>query len=266
VKDRGGVEEREFAYYENLYGGFGAAHFAKPAVVAFREYLVGRIVHQTGARSDSKVLSIGCGIGDTELLLARHVGHVTGIDLSPTAIREASQAAKTRGVTNARFLEGNWPTLPLGTETFDIVLAIFFLHHLPDPLLDAFPQRLFPLLKEGGRFYALEPSARRLSGFLGKILVPGLMKKYQTEDERQLMPRRTAAPFFQEGFTAQTHWFDFCSTPLAGLFPSWASGYRLARSLDQALTVCPGLRALSSNFELIAYRPSRPRMAESTST
>ena len=265
-KDRGGVDERELAYYENLYGGFGAAHFAKPAVVAFREYLVGRIVHQTAARPDSKVLSIGCGIGDTELLLARHVGHVTGIDLSPTAIREAGRTAKTKNVTNARFLEGSWPALPLDSQRFDIVLAIFFLHHLPDPALDAFPEHLFPLLKEGGRFYALEPSARRLSGFLGKILVPGLMKKYQTDDERQLMPQRTAGPFLRAGFTSQTRWFDFCSTPLAGLFPSWRPGYRLARSLDEALTACPGLRALSSNFELIAYRPSRPRMAESIST
>jgi hypothetical protein len=28
----------------------------------------------------------------------------------------------------------------------------------------------------------------------------------------------------------------------------------MARLLDEALTVCPGLRALSSNFELIAAR------------
>jgi len=259
----GGVQERELAYYESLYGGFGVGHFAKPAVVAFREYLVARILCRTKARSDSRVLSIGCGIGDTELLLAPQVGHVTGIDLSPTAIREANGAAKTKGVKNARFLEASWPAPALDGESFDVVLAIFFLHHLPDPALDAFPAQLLPLLTDGGQFYALEPSARRLSGFLGKLLVPGLMKKYQTEDERQLLPGRTAAPFLEAGFAAATSWFDFCSTPLAGLFPSWAAGYRLARRLDEALTACPGVRALSSNFELMAYRP---RMAESIST
>ena len=255
--------ERELEYYENLYNGFAAGHFAKPAVVAFREYLVKRVLERTGARPDSRVLSIGCGIGDTELLLARHVGHVTGFDLSPTAIQKANRAARSQGVRNVRFLEGSWPTLAWAGEPFDIVVAIFFLHHLPDPALEAFPEYLRPLLREGGTFYALEPSHRRLSGFLGKLLVPGLMKKYQTEDERQLLPGSTAAHFERADFAATTHWFDFCSTPLAGLFPSWASGYRLARGLDGALTACPGLRGLSSNFELIAQRP---RMAESTST
>jgi len=263
LTDSDGAQERELAYYENLYGGFGVEHFAKPAVVAFREYLVGRVLRRTEAASNCRVLSIGCGIGDTELLLAPHVGHVTGVDLSPTAIREANRAAKTKGVKNARFLEGSWPALALDGESFDIVLAIFFLHHLPDPVLDAFPGHLSPLLSERGRFYALEPSARRLSGFLGKLLVPGLMKKYQTDDERQLLARRTVDPFLQAGFRAATSWFDFCSTPLAGLFPSWAAGYRLARSLDEVLTACPGLRAFSSNFELIAYRP---RMAAPIST
>jgi ubiquinone/menaquinone biosynthesis C-methylase UbiE len=261
-----GVQERELAYYEDLYGGYGVEHFAKPAVVEFRKYLVARILRRTQAGSDSKVLSIGCGLGDTELLLAPHVGHVTGIDLSPTAIREATRAAKTKGVKNVRFSEGRWPHPDLAPGSFDVVLAIFFLHHLPDSELDAFPGQLSPLLTENGRFYALEPSARRLSGFLGKLIVPHLMKKYQTEDERQLLPRRTAAPFRQAGFTVCTSWFDFCSTPLAGLFPSWAAGYKVARGLDTALTACPGVRALSSNFELIAYREARPRIAESIST
>ena len=101
------------------------------------------------------------------------------------------------------------------------------------------------------------------STFVLPLAMPGLMKKYQTEDERQLLPARTVDPFLRAGFTASASWFDFCSTPLAGLFPSWAAGYRLARRLDQALTACPGVRAFSSNFELIAYRP---RMAASIST
>jgi ubiquinone/menaquinone biosynthesis C-methylase UbiE len=255
LTDSSGVEQRELAYYENLYGGDGAAHFSKPAVVAFREYLVARIVRAAGLTGSARVLSIGCGVGDTELLLANHVAHVTGIDLSPAAIREACSAAEVKRVRNVRFLEGSWPALRLGGETFDVVIAIFFLHHLPDAELDAFPRQVFSLLQPGGRFYALEPSTRRLSGCLGKLLVPRLMKKYQTEDERQLRRASTAALLRHSGFESSTRWFDFCSTPLAGLFPEWRSGYRAARLLDGALTAVPGLRSLSSNFELIARRP-----------
>jgi hypothetical protein len=44
------------------------------------------------------------------------------------------------------------------------------------------------------------------------------------------------------------------STPLAGLFPKWKSGYRGARKIDDVLVKTPGLRAFSSNFEVIAKK------------
>lgn len=248
--------EREFAYYENLYGTFGIRHFSRPAVVAFRRYLVGRIRRRLQPRA--RILSIGCGIGDTELLLAPHAAHVTGVDLSPMAIAAARSAAAREKVTNVDFQEGTWQDLDLHGRMFDAVLAIFFLHHLPDEQIDAMPRQLFPILREGGVLYALEPSRRRLSGFVGKLIVPNLMKKYQTDDERQLDPECTALPFRRAGYRVQTSWFDFCSTPVAGLFPDWKLGYRAARGLDNVLTAMPGLRALSSNFEMIAYRPPRP--------
>jgi ubiquinone/menaquinone biosynthesis C-methylase UbiE len=256
LTNSGGVEERELAYYEDLYGGEGANHFSKPAVVAFREYLVARMVHAADLGPSARVLSIGCGVGDTELLLAKRVAHVTGVDLSPAAIREADRAAEMKHIRNVRFMEGSWMALRLNEDAFDAVIAVFFLHHLPDDPLAAFPKDVRALLKPSGRFYALEPSTRRLSGFLGKLLVPALMKKYQTEDERQLEPESTAELFRQAGYDSSTRWFDFSSTPLAGLFPSWRAGYRAARRLDGALTKIPVVRALSSNFELIARADS----------
>src|ERR1700757_635919 len=78
--------ERELAYYEDLYGGFAQQHFAKPAVAAFRRYLAARILavcrQHCGATTNWRVLSLGCGIGDTELLIAPHVGEIVAIDLS----------------------------------------------------------------------------------------------------------------------------------------------------------------------------------------
>ena len=68
-----GVLERELAYHEKLYSGFAQAHFARPAVRALRAHMVDRILRLTGAGPASKVLSLGCGIGDTELLLAPRV-------------------------------------------------------------------------------------------------------------------------------------------------------------------------------------------------
>jgi ubiquinone/menaquinone biosynthesis C-methylase UbiE len=249
------VLDRELAYYEGLYTTYGPQLFAQPAIVSFRKHLVRRILRATGPGANSRVLSMGCGIGDTELLLAPKVGQITGVDLSPAAIAEARRTAASRNVRNVEFVTGVWQTAAFGDRPFDVVLAIFFLHHLPDPDLKVFPTQVLRVLKPGGVFYALDPSARRLSGFLGQLLVPKLMAKYQTEDERQLLPRATAAPFQAAGFTTSTRWHDFASTPLAGLFPSWNTGFRVARKLDDVLTRIPLLREISSNFELLARMP-----------
>jgi hypothetical protein len=45
-------------------------------------------------------------------------------------------------------------------------------------------------MPEGGVFYSLDPSRHRLSGVVGRLLIPQLMKKYQTEDEREWSPWR----------------------------------------------------------------------------
>jgi SAM-dependent methyltransferase len=158
-------------------------------------------------------------------------------------------------VAKVDFVAGSWQNIQAAGAPFDIVIAIFFLHHLPQSDLKALPDQLGQFLKPGGVFYASDPSARRLAGFLGELSVPKLMKKYQTENEHPLLPRATQAPFRAAGYETVTRWFDFTSTPVAGLFPGWRTGYRLGRFLDEGLTRFPILRELSSNFELMARRP-----------
>src|SRR5882724_34460 len=105
-----GVLERELEYHEKLYSGFAQSHFAKPAVRALRRHMARRILQLTGAGPTSRILSLGCGIGDTELLLAPHAGEVVGVDLSPSAVRQARADAVRLGVANARFEEGSSAT------------------------------------------------------------------------------------------------------------------------------------------------------------
>jgi len=245
---------RELAHHEQLYSGFAQQHFAKPAVRALRAHLVRRVLAVTGAGKNSRVLSLGCGIGDTELLLARHVGALAGVDLSPAAIRQARSDAQRTGATNAEFMEGSAGEIPLEDRSFDAVIGIFFLHHLPDAELHRIAERIHRWLAPGGVFYGLDPSRYRLSGAVGSILVPHLMRRYQTPGERELRPSETAALFAAAGFHARAGIYDFLSTPLAGLFPSWGFLYRMARVADEAVIRVPGLRALGSNFELIARK------------
>jgi SAM-dependent methyltransferase len=241
------ARQRELEYHEKLYSGFAQSHFARPAVRALRAHMVQHILAVTGAGKASRVLSLGCGIGDTELLLAPHVGEVTGIDLSPAAIRQARADAAALGIRNARFEEGT-----SAEGSFDLAIAIFFLHHLPDAELAALPHRLRERLTPGGMFYSLDPSRRRLSGAVGRLLIPKLMKRYQTEDERELEAEETAALFRAAGWEARVAMYDFGSSPLAGLFPGWGAGYRIARRLDDWVLRAPALARRGSNFEVIA--------------
>jgi SAM-dependent methyltransferase len=249
------ILEREFEYHENLYSGFAQKHFARPAVRALRAHMVQRMLAKTGMGRESRVLSLGCGIGDTELLLAPHVRELTGVDLSPAAVRQARQDAARAGIANARFEEGSLESLSgaFGTAKFDAIIAVLLLHHLPDSVLHGVPALIRERLAPGGVFYSLDPSRRRLSGMVGSLLFPRLMQKYQSPDERQLDPEETAERFRSAAFTCRTSMYDFVSSPLAGLLPGWRAGYRTARAADELLVRIPGLNRLGSNFELLAW-------------
>jgi len=247
------ILESELRYHDQLYSGFAQSHFARPAVRALRAHSALRITSLTGLSPESRVLSVGCGIGDTELLLAPAVAEITGVDLSGAGVRQARADAQRLGIPNAHFVEG---TLSAIDGCFDAVIAIFFLHHLPDRALAEFPRDVARRLKPGGVFYSLDPSARRLSAAVGRKLFPRLMKKYQTEHERELDARSTADLFGQAGFEVRREMYDFGSSPLAGLLPGWRAGYLLARRIDDLLLRSPALRERGSNFEILARLPS----------
>ena len=245
------VRGRELAYHEKLYSGFAQTHFARPAVAELRRHLVDRIVRAAELNGNSQVLSLGCGIGDTELILARQVGGVLGIDISAAGVRQAQSDAARAGISNAAFRQAAMEDI---SGSYDAVIAIFFLHHLSGDELSSLPRRVLELLKPGGVFYSLDPSSRRLSGAVGRVLVPWLMRKYQTADERELEPEAIARSFELSGFAVQPDVYDFGSTSLAGLFPRWRSGYRLARRLDDVLLRASAIRHVGSNFEIVARR------------
>lgn len=246
------VLKREIQYHEKLYAGFAQQHFARPAVRALRTHMVQRIVRLLPNASQARVLSLGCGIGDTEILLASNVRELRGVDLSPSAVRQAREDAAKAGLKNTEFVEGSLESL---RGQFDLVFAIFFLHHLPDTMLAAAPAQIAKLLAPRGLFYALDPNRRRLSGAIGSLIIPKLMRKYQTEDERELDPATTAALFRKQGFNCRAGYYDFLSSPLAGLFPGWRAGYLASRFADNAIIKIPMLQRLGSNFELVASLP-----------
>ncbi len=246
------ARRRELEHHEQLYSGLAQELFAQPAVRAFRAHLAARIMRLTVAFNSSRVLSLGCGIGDTELLLAPAVGSITGVDLSPAAIRQAALDVRRAGIRNAEFLEGDPNSLELPEHSFDIVLAVFFLHHLSEEQLERLAAGVRGWLAPGGVFYSLDPNRYRLSGAVGRLLIPNVMKKYQTPGERQLVPSQVCELFRRHGLAVECRMYDFLSTPLAGLFGRARAIYRLSRILDNLLVRTPLIARMASNFEIVA--------------
>jgi SAM-dependent methyltransferase len=86
-------------------------------------------------RRFDRVLSIGCGAGDHEILLARqaHVGHVDAFDVSSESIRIAREKAAAEGLSRkTNFFVSDFENFEqqLGPDPYDLVCFIGSLHHV----------------------------------------------------------------------------------------------------------------------------------------
>jgi ubiquinone/menaquinone biosynthesis C-methylase UbiE len=107
-----GWEGRHWAQHADRYnamnGGFNAALFAAAAI---------------GERD--RVLDIGCGVGQTTRLAARHAarGHAYGIDLSTPMLERARRTAADEGITNVTFEQGDAQVHPFPKGAFDVAIS-----------------------------------------------------------------------------------------------------------------------------------------------
>jgi SAM-dependent methyltransferase len=74
-------------------------------------------------------LEIGCGTGGFTRLVARRARNVVAIDLSPQMIRLARQHSADH--PNIEYVRGDVMRLPLPAESFDCIVSLATLHHLP---------------------------------------------------------------------------------------------------------------------------------------
>ena len=91
---------------------------------------------------NARILEVGCGMGRLSAKL-RQFGHVTAVDLGVRII----ETAKTR-YPDIDFRSGNVHTLDLPVGSFDVVVTLETLSHVPDQ--PGFLHRLAQLLKPGG--------------------------------------------------------------------------------------------------------------------
>lgn len=201
-------------------------------------------------RSLGRVLSVGCGDGTFELMLAERADHVLGVDISPEAIAVAQTAQQQVGAKNVEFRCQSVVDLDLH-ERFDTIVCVAFLHHLPVDALGYFLTTAHDRLAPGGLLYTQDPNMHGIMRFIGRRLLGKDYDRFHSPDERELDPGETAQTVAASGFTNvavhhidltlipalyySTHGPDFifhvsalvdrlwCATPLA----PWASGFAI---------------------------------------
>lgn len=99
----------------------------------------------------AQALDIGCGTGHFTRLLAGRADHVLGIDLSPDMIRVASE--RSAFLSNVRYQVADVMSYDLPAETFDCIVSMATLHHLP---LETILVKMKTALKVGGTLLVLD--------------------------------------------------------------------------------------------------------------
>lgn len=103
----------------------------------------------------SDVLDAGCGHAELSLALASDGYTVVGIELTPTAVAAATQAAKQRNLPNATFVQDDITTFTGFDGRFNTIIDSTLFHSLPIEGRDGYQQSVFRAAAPGAVYYIL---------------------------------------------------------------------------------------------------------------
>jgi SAM-dependent methyltransferase len=181
---------------------------------------------------DSRVLDLGCGRGGVMELLWREVRRAAGVDPDLASLREHRAGLP--------LVCARGEALPFGVDSFDVVIGLWVLEHLPQP--EVVLRDIWRVLAPGGRFLFLTPNAdhpllmaNRFSWAfpaVQKLLVPRLYGRSEADTFRVRYQANTPARLRQlaagTGFTIASQRTISDPTYLAFSEP----GYRLSVWLE----------------------------------
>jgi SAM-dependent methyltransferase len=108
------------------------------------DFLLGKI------HAEDEVLDMGCGTGRFTIPLAERVRSVSGLDLSPMMLATARKKLADKGL-EADLREGDMAALPFADASFDVVVSMLALMHIPRADRQQVFREVARVLRPGGR-------------------------------------------------------------------------------------------------------------------
>ncbi len=85
-----------------------------------------------------RVLDIGCGFGRIPIEIARRIStaHITAVDASlPMLDTARKMIAASPCESQIKLVHARIPDLPFNPQSFDAIISVYTLHHIPDPII-----------------------------------------------------------------------------------------------------------------------------------
>jgi len=105
--------------------------------------------------TNKKLLDVGAGHGYIAIEMAKLGLDVVACDLSPKAIEHLERNKKIFKLKNLKIVHCNAQSLPFANESFDHVVAIAILEHIPEE--EKAIKEWKRVLKKGGKMYVVTP-------------------------------------------------------------------------------------------------------------
>lgn len=144
--------------------------------------------------SNTKILDLCCGAGQTTKFLINYSQEVTGLDISSVSLEKAR-----KNVPQAQFIEGFAQKIPFPDNSFDIIHTSVALHEMTTSELEEIFQETHRVLKPEGIFTFIDLHQPKNVLFIPPLTL--FMWLFETETAWQLLKTDLENKLKNTGFT-----------------------------------------------------------------